>query len=662
MAKESGALEQVNGMQAGRDAKPSRGPAKKGRSFPIALALVMLLPVAMPIFTTEVARADSASILSPVLPTGRALAGTAWDGTNVYIFGGLDANGPSNQIVRYTPSTNAVATMGATLPTAVYGTTAIWDGAHAYIFGGESGSGIAGTQIVQYAPSTDTVTTMGAVLPVGVSRGSAIWDGTDAYIFGGCCSWTTILRYSPATDAAATMNAQLPGNGAYENSAIWDGTNAYIFGVCCSGGVGNLIVRYAPSTDTATTMAATIPEGRQGTSAVWDGSAAYIFGGIGPGAVYSTAIVRYTPASDATTTMGAALPVAAKSTSAVMDGAIAYIFGGYSDANGYSDQITQYTPTPGAPHSLAAVVGPGPGRITLNWQAPAANTFTSPITGYKIYRGTNSGEEAFETQVGNVLSYDDTGLANSQTYYYTVSAINAVGEGIPSNEASSTTHQPPGAPQDLAAAAGPSARQITLSWEAPSSTGGLAITNYRVLRSRASGGPYSQVAQLEDQRSYTDAGLALGDYYYRVTAVNPAGDGPASGEASASAVGAPSVPGQSPSPIVACGTEANPFVLQEAVTYEVRPSPARGTCFFTYAVVAPGRMLQLDATPADPGPGRFVQVMADNGAASKCTTNPVVGSAALVGRCRIVDASGTYVIQAHYPENTPYFTMLADET
>ena len=56
--------------------------------------------------------------------------------------------------------------------------------------------------------------------------------------------------------------------------------------------------------------------------------------------------------------------------------------------------------------------------------------------GYRIYRGTSSGNEVLLTTVGNVLTYNDTGVTNGQKYYYRVSALNRVGEGELSVEVS----------------------------------------------------------------------------------------------------------------------------------------------------------------------------------------------------------------------------------
>ena len=89
---------------------------------------------------------------------------------------------------------------------------------------------------------------------------------------------------------------------------------------------------------------------------------------------------------------------------------------------------------PSAPQNLTAVPARGKG-VQLNWSPPASNG-GSPITGYRIYRGTSSGGEVFLTSVGNVTSFKDNQTVRGQTYYYIITAVNAVGEGPFSNEAS----------------------------------------------------------------------------------------------------------------------------------------------------------------------------------------------------------------------------------
>jgi fibronectin type 3 domain-containing protein len=81
-------------------------------------------------------------------------------------------------------------------------------------------------------------------------------------------------------------------------------------------------------------------------------------------------------------------------------------------------------------------------NVTLTWDTPSSNG-RSPITNYKIYRGTTPDGETLLTTVGNVSTYTDTGLTHGQTYYYKVSAVNDIGEGEQSNEVSVTISETP---------------------------------------------------------------------------------------------------------------------------------------------------------------------------------------------------------------------------
>jgi len=96
----------------------------------------------------------------------------------------------------------------------------------------------------------------------------------------------------------------------------------------------------------------------------------------------------------------------------------------------------------GVPYSPANLVAAHSGgsnskTILLTWSAPSNNGGTS-VTNYKIYRTAANGAPGTETlltTVGNVLTYTNTGLTKGATYYYKVTAVNAVGGSNYSNEA-----------------------------------------------------------------------------------------------------------------------------------------------------------------------------------------------------------------------------------
>ena len=91
---------------------------------------------------------------------------------------------------------------------------------------------------------------------------------------------------------------------------------------------------------------------------------------------------------------------------------------------------------PGAPTSFSA--SPGDASASLSWSAPSFDG-GSPITGYRVYRGTSPNPTtALTPDLGVVTSFVDSGLTNGTTYYYKVSALNANGQGPLSNQAQVT--------------------------------------------------------------------------------------------------------------------------------------------------------------------------------------------------------------------------------
>ena len=201
------------------------------------------------------------------------------------------------------------------------------------------------------------------------------------------------------------------------------------------------------------------------------------------------------------------------------------------------DSATTGTTAPGAPTGLTATAS-GTTAIDLSWSAPAS-TGGSAITGYKIEVSSN-GTSGWTDQVANTNStattYAHTGLAAGTTRHYRVSAINANGTGVPSNVANATTGATaPGAPTGLTATAS-GTTAINLSWSAPGSTGGSAITGYKIeVSSNGTSSWTNLVANTNSTATtYAHTGLASGDTrHYRVSAINTNGTGTASNVANA---------------------------------------------------------------------------------------------------------------------------------
>ena len=218
------------------------------------------------------------------------------------------------------------------------------------------------------------------------------------------------------------------------------------------------------------------------------------------------------------------------------------------------DSATTGTSVPGAPTGLTATAS-GTTAIDLSWSAPGS-TGGSAITGYKIEVSSDGGS-SWSDLVANTsnttTTYAHTGLASGDTRHYRVSAINTNGTGVPSNVDSATTGTSvPGAPTGLTATAS-GATQIDLSWSAPASTGGSAITGYRIeVSPNGTSGWTDQVANTNSTATtYAHTGLAAGDTrHYRVSAINAVGTSDASdsddtttASPNTAATGAPTITG-----------------------------------------------------------------------------------------------------------------------
>lgn len=99
---------------------------------------------------------------------------------------------------------------------------------------------------------------------------------------------------------------------------------------------------------------------------------------------------------------------------------------------------------PSAPSAPTLTLGGSADTATLKvaWSAPS-NGGTA-ITGYKLYYSTNGGSTWSNLSPGNVTSYTFTNAAKGTAYLVKVAAINMVGEGAQSAQASATTWNYPG--------------------------------------------------------------------------------------------------------------------------------------------------------------------------------------------------------------------------
>jgi fibronectin type 3 domain-containing protein len=184
------------------------------------------------------------------------------------------------------------------------------------------------------------------------------------------------------------------------------------------------------------------------------------------------------------------------------------------------------------------------GSVALGWSPPASNGGMT-ITGYRIFRGTSSGGATMLTNVGNITAWTDTSVTNGMTYYYQVSAVNAMGASSRSTEKSATpvdgTGKVPTAPQSLGVKPN-LATGIGLTWKAPKTVGSSPVVAYRIYRSTVSKGAV-YLATVGNVLAFTDTNVQNGTtYYYQVSAVNGAGESPRTAEKAAARGTAPTAP------------------------------------------------------------------------------------------------------------------------
>lgn len=171
---------------------------------------------------------------------------------------------------------------------------------------------------------------------------------------------------------------------------------------------------------------------------------------------------------------------------------------------------------PGAPRNAAAT--PLNARATVQWAAPESDG-GSPVLRYRV-TAVPGGATATVDAPATTASIG--GLVNGTAYTFTVTAVNAVGEGAASAPTTPVIPReelapgPPDPPTSVQATAG--SGQATVSWTASARTGGSPLRRYRV--TAAPGGAtitvdapatLAVVAGLTNGTAYTFTVVAIAD-------------------------------------------------------------------------------------------------------------------------------------------------------
>jgi hypothetical protein len=203
-------------------------------------------------------------------------------------------------------------------------------------------------------------------------------------------------------------------------------------------------------------------------------------------------------------------------------------------------EVLNATPlgVPGVPLDLS--VNPGDGNVTIAWSPPALDG-GSPVTGYRVFRGVFDGPLEEIATLGTVSEYLDEGLVNGQEYFFTVLAINDLGDGPQAVALPVVPLGPPGAPTGLTVRT--DVMLLTISWDAPVDTGGSVLTGFIIYRGTSEDSLEFLQAMPASASNYADADLIAGQtYHYAVAAETAAGEGPLSPPVSSTAMNVPDAP------------------------------------------------------------------------------------------------------------------------
>ena len=256
------------------------------------------------------------------------------------------------------------------------------------------------------------------------------------------------------------------------------------------------------------------------------------------------------------------------------------------------------------------------GKPQLTWRAVYG------ATSYRIYRSTAKGSGYSLLGTTTATSYTNTGAKAGTTYYYRVKAVNDAGlspySNIVSGKVKSVTPKPAAPVVKIGNSA--SSGKPMLTWNAVS-----GATSYKVYRATSQNGTYSLLGTVT-ATSYTNTGAKAGvTYYYKVKAVNSAGESAFSNIVSGQSK---SVTPKPSAPVVKIGhsaTSGKPMLTWNAVdgaaSYRVYRATAKNGA---YSVINTTKALTYTNVGAALGTTYYYKVEALNAAGKSMGFSAVV--------------------------------------
>jgi N-acetylneuraminic acid mutarotase len=306
------------------------------------------------------------SMGNPNQPSSRKDFAMVWTGSQLLVWGGVDPVSPTSHLntgASYDPYTNDWTLLaGAGAPTARAGSAYAWTGSDLLIFGGVNATSVLGDG-AKYNPATLTWSAISATnAPAARKDALTAWSGRELLVFGGADFNDAPLRsaalYNPLTDSWRSISdpgAERPTH-AY-GTVQWTGSHFLFFGGAegFSGGAiqmstpqAILYDPYAATWAASSSSAIQAPSSRAKPNSVWTGSQLLVWGGVdsnlnnlGTGAAFDpNPTTPPAPAAQWSALPSTSAPATRAGAVAVWTGSKAIVMGGSDNSIGVFDPIT----------------------------------------------------------------------------------------------------------------------------------------------------------------------------------------------------------------------------------------------------------------------------------------------------------------------------------
>ncbi len=292
----------------------------------------------------------------------------------IYVIGGYDTNNPINSVEEFDPEAN-VWVSKANMPTARYIHRIAVANKKIYAIGGNGGGSYLNS-VEEFNPATNTWSTMAKMTGARQYHELVVLNNK-IYAIGGATTkpLSTVEAFDLSTYTWSTK-APLKNSKTNHQIAVING-KIYAIGGSTEANTTNLVEVYNPITDT------------------WQ----------------SVKEMTYPRCHHRT---------------AVLDGKIYAIGGIFSPTS--LNSVEEYTPEFTAPTATTLTASSGNGKVVLSWNS------VPDATSYNIKRAEAAGGTYTTIATSSAITFTDTNVKNGTSYYYIVTAVNNVGEGINSNE------------------------------------------------------------------------------------------------------------------------------------------------------------------------------------------------------------------------------------